>query len=289
MPLPNFLLFGGVRCGSSSLFRYLRQHPDIFLPFPKEPSYLCWTGTETHQPGPNAVTDFDSYVALFDEATEKAIGEASVIYLYLADFTARRIREVLGNPKLIAILRNPADRAFSQYRMATREGAEDLPTFTEALAVEDERVREGQRPIVHYRRQSVYSDKLQRFIDEFGRERIKVCLFDDLTTNPAPVLQELFGFLDVDPGFEANTAKAYNVTSAARDNALNPFKLLRRKKRVGRPRQPRPDEGERLARLERAEKTLAPSLRTELLEYYESDVRATSELIGQDLSAWLTT
>lgn len=289
MPLPNFLLFGGVRCGSSSLFRYLRQHPDVFLPFPKEPSYLSWEGTETHRPGPNAITDFDSYAALFEGATEKAVGEASVIYLYRADFTARRIREVLGNPKLIAILRSPADRAFSQYRMATREGAENLPTFAEALAVEDERVREGRRPIVHYRRQSVYSDKLQRFVDEFGRENIKVCLFDDLTTKPAPVLQELFRFLDVDPSFQANTAKAYNVTSMARGKTLNPLGLLKREKRVGRSLRPRPDEGERLARLERAEETLAPSLRAELLEYYESDIRATAELIGQDLSAWLTT
>jgi Sulfotransferase family len=256
------------------------------MPSPKEPSYLCWEGTETHKPGRNAITNFDDYAALFEGATQKAIGEASVIYLYLADFTVGRIRGVLGGPKLLAILRNPIERAFSQYRMASREGAETLPTFAEALAAEDDRVQAGLRPVVHYRRQSLYADKLQRFIDEFGRDQITVVTFDDFTAEPDRVLREVFTFLDVDPDFKVDTSKAHNVTSPQPVGMRQKLKALRQRLR-GKTRSERPDRRERRLRLETAEKTLSPDIRAELTEYFRSDVQATAEILGRDLSHWL--
>ncbi len=286
MNLPNFLIIGGVRCGTTSLYKYLLQHEDVFMPAKKEPDYFAWMDEPAPEYFKTAVTNFLDYSALFDEAEQQAIGEASAIYLYKADVTVDRIAALLPDVKLIAILRHPADRAFSQYRMSVRVGAETLPTFREALMVEDERVEEGASPIFHYRRQSLYYPKLARFTERFMRDRLFLLTFDEFVADTAGVVRRIFDFLDVDPRFTPNVERIYNATRA------QPASLPRRMERkmrvlFGRTRRESPELRIRRRRLKAVEDKLKPAVREELIEYFRPDVQATSELLSRDLSYWL--
>lgn len=127
---PNFFIVGAAKAGTTSLWQYLRQHPDIFMPADigwKEPSYYCDT---------YGVKDYDFYLALFKEAgSRKRIGKASTPYLSSLE-SAGRIHEACADAKIIIMLRNPVDRAFSLYKWMHRYGYENLTPFEAALDAE---------------------------------------------------------------------------------------------------------------------------------------------------------
>src|SRR3954462_1224231 len=117
---PNFLIVGAAKSGTTSLFEYLRGHPDVFMPDVKEASYFAGAGVKNEA----------DYLALFREAgPARAVGEASGAYLYLPD-TARAIHDLLGpRVRIIVILRNPIDMAYSLWGHMVREGGEQLGFF----------------------------------------------------------------------------------------------------------------------------------------------------------------
>jgi len=142
MPLPNFLIIGAAKSGTSSLHRYLMEHPQIFMSPVKEPNFFALEGQQVDfsRPAmvekilPKLATDMDAYQTLSqDVRREQAIGEASSWYLHSTRAPAR-IRHHIPDAKLIAILRNPAQRADSAYRMNVRDGWETYATFDDALA-----------------------------------------------------------------------------------------------------------------------------------------------------------
>src|SRR3981081_2706317 len=116
--LPNFLIIGTGKCGTTSLYAYLRQHPQVFMSTPKEPTFFGYEGQTLAFSGPGDqnrafhapyITDFAAYTALFDRVgSENAIGEASVHYLYLPG-APKSIKHHIPDAKLLAVLRNPAD------------------------------------------------------------------------------------------------------------------------------------------------------------------------------------
>src|SRR3990170_8700279 len=134
--LPNFLIIGAHKSGTTSLYQYLRQHPQVFMPQLIEPSFFSYEGQNLqHNPSirRHVITRFEDYVALFQEARgEIAIGEASPMYLKCPQ-SAVRIKHYIPDARLIVILRNPVDRAYSHFQMELRNGTVNNPDFTQAI------------------------------------------------------------------------------------------------------------------------------------------------------------
>ncbi len=169
MTLPNFLIIGPPKCGTTALYRYLSQHPDVFMPREKEPRFLLshavptYTGPTDPLYAKRLVTSVTKYEELFASASrERAIGEASTLYLYTPG-AEDGIRRHVPGAKLIAILRNPVDRAYSNFLHQRYLGAEPLSDFDEALRAEPARIARGWGPFWHYAELGRYQRQLERF------------------------------------------------------------------------------------------------------------------------------
>lgn len=268
MTLPNFLIIGASKAGTTSLYHYLRQHPDIYMSPVKEPRYFSGEVIETRE----------AYESLFSAVTsERAIGEASPQYLR-APAAADRIAAELPGVRLIVSLRNPADRAYSSY-LWRLQGGRERRSVDEAL-----------RPGTFYFDTSLYFSALQRYFDRFGAARIKVILFDDLAAKPQTVLRELYEFLGVDASFETDVSTRHNVSVAPRSVLLN--EIISKTSQAIHDRLPPSWRdtgiGARVQRwLLRKPKPLPAAIRQRLLRELRDDIRRTESLIGRDLSHWL--
>ncbi len=299
MTLPNFLIIGAAKCGTSSLYMYLKQHPDIFMSPIKEPHFFSFTSETKKTQGPGdtvteAITDLEEYVHLFDGVkNEKAIGEASPTYIYQPN-AAKRIHNLIPNAKLIAILRNPADRAFSAFMHVVRDRREPENDFSTALMHEQQRIEDGWGPIWHYKNGGYYFEQLSRYYDLFPPEQIKVLLYDDLISNPAEFLKKIFHFLEVNENFLPDTSLNFNVSgkqksklihtlSLALFNKPNPIRWLSRKIIPERYRW----KTTNWVREQNLQKQgIPPKIKNQLLEAYKSDIKKLEGLIDQDLSHW---
>lgn len=275
MTLPNFLIIGAAKSGTTSLYHYLRQHPDIFMSRIKEPNYYTDEDNLLDIP---AIRSRAAYEALFAGAKgRRAIGEATVRYLN-AIAGIDRIHADLPGVRLIVLLRQPADRAYSSYLARLAIGGETQGP--------EEVLQPGSYPFETSR----YYPRLRRYYDRFPRQQIKVILFEDLAANPQNVLREIFRFLDVDPDFVADTSIRHNTSVAPRSRFLN--RLFGSGMRFVRPMVPQWLLSRGLAvklrrPILRKPEPMSPELRRRLTDLYREDILATGELIGRDLSHWL--
>lgn len=200
MPLPNFLIIGVPKAGTTSLWRYLHQHPNVYLPDLKEPRFFIDIPDSSLRN--KAVSTIEEYRRLFsDVKSESAIGEASVGYFsHIEDPVC--IQEVLGSPKLILVLRNPVDRAFSHFLFSKQKGLEPQ-SATFQSAIEEPTVQIGEH-IRHrpYIKIGFYYRHLKRWASVFDRDRIKVLFFDDLKDDSIAFAQRVYAYLGVDSEFE---------------------------------------------------------------------------------------
>lgn len=307
MNWPNFLVIGAARSGTTTLHHYLRKHPQVFMPIVKEPGFFIFDGEEPNYLGPRVETFFghgllnsaEEYGALFDNAQNAdAVGEASALYLYFHDRTAERIHRYNPDTRLIAILRHPADRAFSNYMYLRMSEREPVETFEEALALESQRKMDGWYPFWFYREQGFYHTQLATFYQVFPRQQIKVFLFEDLKNRSAELLQELYGFLGVSPDYVPETVSKHNnsgeVTNRFSKEALNfiddpshPLKRLTHRIPETIRKPVREKVRSLIKRQGVKEAAIAPETRQSLLDDYRDDILQTQDLIQRDLSAWL--
>ena len=175
---PNFLIVGGAKCGSTSLYYLLNQHPDIFMPKFKEPLFFISDiikkiskkdlayrneGLKDH-----FIHNEQDYLKLFQNVKEEsAIGEASATYMYYHKYSIPKIKSLLKNPKIIIILREPVEKSFSQYKHLLKLNAEEL-SFEESLALEKVRIAENFTAMYHYKAQSLYFEQVKAFFDNFS-------------------------------------------------------------------------------------------------------------------------
>jgi hypothetical protein len=298
--MPTFLLIGAAKSGTSAVYAYLRQHPQVFCSPAKEPGFFAFEGCKVGFRGPGdrkynrqCVTEIDRYRALFREGAAKPVrGEASTVYLYHPEAPGRIQRHV-PNVKLLGILRNPVERAFSGHRFLVRDGLEPLPAFEDALAAEDERVAANWQHIWHHRRLGFYSEQLERYFQRFSPDQMLIVLYEDFERAPVAMLQRMFGFLGVDAEFEPDVSLRYNVSGRPRSRLLhaalarpNAAKdalkgvlpaVLRRRLRASL----------MAKNIRRDDSRLAPETRRALVDLYRDDIRRLERLIQRDLSHWL--
>jgi len=291
--MPNFLILGAQKAGTTSLHYYLGQHPEVYVSPIKETHFFDHGGERQTYAGPSripgpAIRTAEEYEKLFDGVRDqKAAGEATPTYLYLPG-VAERIKAHVPEAKLIAILRDPAERAYSAYQHAVRNGREPLREFSEALAEEDRRVREGWHPIYHYRSRGFYHAQLSRYFEAFGRERVKVYLYDDLRSDPFGMMRDIFRFLGVDDSFTPDTSTRYNLSGVPRSRAVGSLVkklggLTSAVKKVVPFGARQRIKGHVFVKAP----PLDPEVRRGLIEAYREDVLKLQEALGRDLSAWM--
>ena len=299
--LPNFFIIGAARSGTNSLCRYLAQHPEVYLCPHKEPRFFAFEGERPafsgHKPDDYSslptFTHLDAYAALFEPSTTaKAVGEASTVYLYYpGDKPAERIRFHLPDAKLIAILRQPADRAYSNFLLAVQSGWEPCTDFGAALAAEEERAQANWSYFLRYRQNSLYHQQLMRFYDRFPAAQIKILLYDDLVARPVEVVHDIFRFLEVDPTFTPDVSRRHVPSRGFRIAVLDhPGAVAGAISRVVARLPPALQRPLRTAvrRWNQGQPpSLDPALRRRLTDGFRPDVLALERLIGRDLSPWL--
>ena len=282
--LPTFLIIGVAKAGTTSVYAYLKEHPQIYMSPIKETNYFAYQGKDTKtflgkKPyNEFPVTTMEQYLALFEHAADKvAIGEASPLY-FESPVAAARIKRTLPEAKLIVILRNPVERAFSDYMMGLSSGR--------GTWVMEEAFRENG----HMVQVGFYYEKLKRYFDCFARERIKVYLYDDLKTDPLRTMKNMFCDVGVDPSFEPNTSVRYNVGGAPKNRTLNTMLVKGAQNRILKSVAPQfvVNYFQDMWRKNLSnEVTLPEDLRRKLTNLYSQDILQTQELIKKDLTHWL--
>jgi hypothetical protein len=297
--LPNFVIFGAAKAGTTSLYKYVEQHPDVYMSSFKEPGFFAFEGEKPTFNGPGAqqwvdrwvVTDLSSYQSLFDDYQgQKAIGEASPYYLYYSR-AAERIHHYVPDMKLIAILRNPVDRAFSNYAWAVRDRAESIMDFAEALQLEESRIKDNWGPKWHYKLKGFYFAQLQPYFAKFQPEQIKICLYENFVADPIAIVQDIFAFLDLDATFVPDMSKKHNISQIPRNQMWhqfldkpNPIKSLIK---PFLPQQFRQNLKQNAKQKNLFKPELEPTIRYQLIAEYREDILKLQDLIQQDLSLWL--
>jgi hypothetical protein len=303
--LPNFLIIGAMRSGTTSLWRYLRQHPQIYMPDLKEPRFLASVlglGDEFYRfqrvCKSHPACTFDDYIQLFRKARdENAIGEASPHYLYLYRSTIPTIKHYLGDVKIIIILRNPADRAFSAYKHALlisnrRSPFKERLPFEKCLEIEEERRKNEVWPMMNfYKDVGFYHKQVEAYMQNFTR--VKICLYDDLSNNTRGLVKDIFAFLGVDSSFNPDVDIKHNE-SPHEKMFLREFVLDYEHplKKVLRPiflRSIGMKSTERLINFFKRGKQIEmkPETRNYLIDLYNDDILKLQDLIQRDLSGWI--
>jgi hypothetical protein len=291
--MPNFLIIGAQKSGTTALYNYLKQHPQVYMSPVKEPHFFTYEGGKPNFSGPgrgyaSPVTNVENYWTLFQEVSyEMAIGEASTSYLYSAR-ALERIQHHVPEAKLIAILRNPAERAHSNYLHCVRTGREPLDGFEQALQAEKTRIRNNWGPIWHYKQKGFYYDQLKRYFDVFGPKQIRVYLYEDLREDPLVMLRNIFRFLGVDEGFDADVSAKHNISGVPKNEGL--ITLTRRLNTITPAiRRCLPSGLRRYIKTQIlvSAPRLSPEVRGRLVEEYREDIVRLEELIQRDLSGWL--
>ena len=213
---PNFIIIGAMKAATTSLYTYIKQHPDIFMTKVKEPMFFNNFQQENNYnilgSKSNKSTTLEEYLAMFKDAkNEKAIGEASPAYIYNEN-APYLIKENLPDVKIIAILRQPTDRAYSNFLHTKRADRENVNSFGQAIKIEKERISDNWSPLYHYIQKGFYSVQLKRYYNLFPKENIKVYLFEDVVKTPKETLKDIFKFLNVDENIEIDVSKKSNVS-----------------------------------------------------------------------------
>jgi hypothetical protein len=290
--LANFVVIGAPKAGTTALYFYLAEHPEIFMSPLKETNYFAYGTDEAgrllygnSKIHPFRVRTAEAYAALFASAgNATAVGEASPIYLECPQAPIR-IRDALPDAKIICGLRNPVDRAYSDYLMYLRQFGHRFDAERDLSPA-----AAWTHPDSHWMSVSRYHGSLQRYFDIFPRARIHVFLFDDLTQNPAGVMRDIYAFLGVDPNFTPDFDTPYNTGGLPSNRLLEGVFNRRSVRNAIEPWIPkRAMNGLRRLRASNLQKApgLPPELRSRLLDNFHDDIARTSALVGRNLESWL--
>jgi len=292
---PKFIIVGAARAGTTSLYYYLQQHQQIFLSKPKEPCFFAFPGHdgrfghESHQ----IVTDPHSYQALFAKALPGQIrGEATALYLYHHVDVIQNIYRYHPEPrscKIIIILRNPIDRAFSQYMMLVRDGREHLD-FENAVQAEEERMHLAYHSDFFYVDRGRYFNQVKDYLEHF--DKVQTLYFDDLVSRPLCTVEKVMIFLEIDSSQGIMPSGRYNLSGRPLIPGLN--RLVQSRNPFKRflaslvPKGTRERIKSTIYSINSRKDSISPGMRRYLADSYRDDVRLLGQMLDRDLSGWLT-
>lgn len=287
MSIPLFFVVGAAKAGTTSVYHYLKQHPEVHVhPYKDVACYFC------ERYGMPITPDEFSKLMIPNDGRQ-VLTAGDVCSDYLTDpQAARRIAQSFPHAKIIIILRNPADRAYSLYQWMTREGYEYLTDFRDALEAEPERLaRQLKSPDLIsptkdaylYFNSGLYSRQIQRYLDYFHRDQVLILSYDDLRVNGVTFMQRIYAFLGVCDNFipeiriHNRAGQPWSIRyqyfcrrwlTRVLPNKLIPFLMW-------------------LNPMKRTKVRLDTSLRKQLSQKYSDDIKATSAMTGLNLQSWL--
>lgn len=233
--IPDFFIVGAPKCGTTSLYEYLKQHPDLFLPEGKEIAFFSKDFTKeanAHQStaykktslAPKTLAQYLDYFS--DYKDQKIIGTSSPWDL-TSEVDAIEIKKVNPKAKIIIIIREPIGLLKSLHIQLQYTQAENIKSLKKALAAEEERRKNNQVPktaqrasFLFYREYTKFSKHIQKYQNAFPKEQIKIIIFDDFINDTAKVYEDLLDFLGVDTTFKPDF-KIFNATKVSRIHFLN--------------------------------------------------------------------
>ena len=307
MKKPNFFIVGAPKCGTTALFTYLGEHPEIYIP--------NFSGSMESRMGGKKELNFfgkdlpfgrpslEEYLAYYQAAqSEKHLGEASVFYLYSQE-AAREIHDFDPSAHIIMMLRNPVDMMYSWHSQLLFWGDENLEIFESALNAEPER-RKGQNlpekrdfPLASYLYRDIakYAEQIERYLNIFERKQIHIIIFDDFKKDTKSTYQGVLSFLGgIDTDFEPEF-KVVNANKSIRNRKLQKF--LRHQpgfsKSFIKTLIPSPvrrlvrDKLQQYNTKSGSRKILDTSLRNHLIEEFRPEIEKLSALLNRDFSYWI--
>ena len=299
MSRPNFIIVGAPKCGTTALSEYLREHPNVFVSTPKEVHYFS-----TDMPHHGVAKSKRAYLELFSAAGPEhhAVGEASVWYLY-STCAAQNIRTFRPDMKLIVMLRNPADLAYSMHSQSLYNLWEDETDFGAAWRLCDAR-RAGERipdpcdepRILLYDELAALGAQLERLLGVFPREQVAIIFFEDFVCDTEGVYESVLAFLGLplehDVEFRPHNQNAthrYTWLSAITEQPPEALqRMVRTVKSVtgaGSLNVMRKLRNWNLVETERP--PLEAYIRRAVLAHYRSDIETLARLTGRNLDHWL--
>jgi len=283
MVKPNLFIVGAPKAGTTSVYEYLKKHPDVYFPRLKEPNYFSSKeiiSQKLYYKVPIIKTE-SSYLSLYSQhKNQKIIGDASVSYLYYPKVAAR-IRNYNPDAKIIIILRDPIQRAFSHYLMDYRLGY---------INVEFENIYyDKEKYPLHYQQYflvSKYYEQVKRYIEIFN-DNCTVLFFDDLKSNPIVFMNQVYSFLGIDSINDVDYKK-YNQFVVPRNRFwkyMYSNSMVRVISKIFIPGSIR--KAVKKAILPEAKKPVINSeLKNELIKYFKNDIIMLEQLLNVDLSKW---
>lgn len=308
--LPNFFVVGAAKSGTTSLYEYLKLHPEVYMAPIKETHHFS-TDIDSSRFRANYgrslnkdlskflegdmregifhafVKDWNEYVLLFKNVmNEKAIGEVTNSYLF-SEVAAKNIKEKFPGAKIIMMLRNPVDRAFSHYLMDLRIGYE-TEDFMSALKKDIARDPKGWGISNMYLEIGQYSNQVKRFMQIFPKEQLRIYLFDDFIKNPEATMKDMFRFLGVTENTEIDFGKKYNPSFIPKNKFISKLNTQKRIKDWLKGVLPKSVKSKFKKTLytDKNLPKIKPEERKFLQDIFREDVTRLSELIHRDLSLW---
>jgi len=289
----DFFVIGVARGGTTSLYHYLQQHPQLFLPKVKECNYFTnaesldkevynppIAGEEYHM---KIIRSKEVYNQLFQEATQDQIkGEVSPAYLW-DPTSAKRIYDHNPNAKIIVSLRDPIQRAYSHYLMHYHTGYDKAASFEAALEAPKKEIWGGGNM---YLEMGLYYSQLKPYFDLFDPKNIKVVVSEEWTKENGEALNDIYRFLNVDAFSNCESEETFNASVQVKNKGLLDFlrseKIKRSLNRI-LPKKTKEKLMEHIFYKESEKQPLDQNTRENLKEYFMEDVSRTGDLIGRDL------
>ncbi|HVT68703.1 MAG TPA: sulfotransferase [Trebonia sp.] len=301
MALPDFLVAGVPKAGTTALHAALSAHPGLYLSPIKEPKFFLTDGPPPTRGGPGDALTYrehvwqrDRYEALFDAAPAGTLrGEATPLYLY-DDGAMRRIRALVPGARLIVVVRDPVERAHSNWTHLWSAGLEPVGDFVRACAEEERRIAAGWASFWHYTGLGRYGEQLARAFTLFPREQVLVLRYRRLIDEPAATLDRICGFLGVAPGLLTEIPRENVTAQPERTLSHRAASVgMRISDSVGRllPGSTATAATHRLERFlqrgARGRQPLSWAQRQALLPAFTDDIRLLESLLGEDFGDWL--
>jgi Sulfotransferase family len=299
--LPNFFVAGAPKAGTTALHAALARHPELYMSAVKEPKFFLTDGPPPAQGGPGDAKTYREnvwrradYEALFDGAPPGALrGESTPFYLY-SQAAQQRIRTLVPDARMIVVLRDPIERAHSNWTHLWSAGLDPIDDFVRACDAEDRRIAAGWADFWRYKRLGLYGEQVEHLYSVFPADRVLLMRYRELLGNPVGTLNRICVFLGVSPDLISDLPRE-NVTAHPDQTRRHRYlsKLLRAGTAITTAL-PRRSARVMIDKLEGSlQQGAAPrrpptwAQRQALMPFFESDIRLLEDITGDDYSGWL--